>query len=158
MELRIFYSTFIVLLLMIMSIFGCAYMKGKIVVSPGTDRREDIMLEPAQRDQLLKEMRQLLQGVHGILTGLSGQEIDAQKVEESGRSVGMKMASDSDPAIMGKLPDLFKEMGVSVHRDFDELADAAKRGESEKQIMARLVSITSRCTTCHEIYRLTAKQ
>jgi hypothetical protein len=108
MELRILCSTFLILWLMSMSIFGCAYMKGKKVVSPGTDRRTEVVLEPAQRDQLLKEMRQLLQGVHGILTGLSGQEIDAQKVEESGRSVGMKMASDSDPAIMGKLPPRIK--------------------------------------------------
>ena len=39
------------------------------------------------------------------------------------RAVGMGMAADVEPAIMMKLPLPFKQMGMSVHRDFDAIAD-----------------------------------
>jgi cytochrome c556 len=61
-----------------------------------------------------------------------------------------------DPAIMLKLPLPFKQMGMSVHKDMDALADAIVQKETPAQILARLSSITARCTTCHDLYRLSA--
>lgn len=37
---------------------------------PGTDGRQEIMLAPAERDQILAEMRHLFKAVDGIVRGL----------------------------------------------------------------------------------------
>ena len=122
---------------------------------PGTDGRMQIVLAPAERDLILKEMRMLLKAVHGVVTGLAGQEQEADRtqVEQAARSAGMGMAADVNPALMAKLPLPFKQMGMSIHRDMDALADAVVRKENPQQILQRLSSMTARCTTCHDLYR-----
>jgi cytochrome c556 len=120
---------------------------------PGTDGRTEIVLAASERDQILAEMRQLLKAVHGVVTGLSTPDGDVKAVERAARDVGMKMAADTEPAIMAKLPLPFKQMGMSIHRDMDALADAVVQKETPQQILQRLSSMTARCTTCHDMYR-----
>lgn len=133
---------------------GWFFVKGW--TTPGSDGRMQILLAPAERDQILGEMRLLLKAVHGVVTGLAGQDrqADRMQAEQAARAAGMGMAADVDPALMAKLPLPFKQMGMSVHKDFDGLADAIAQGETPQQVMARLASITSRCITCHDLYRL----
>jgi len=57
---------------------------------------------------------------------------------------------------MMKLPGAFKQMGMSVHKDMDALADAIAQKETPQEVLQRLSSITARCTTCHDLYRLSA--
>jgi len=122
----------------------------------GTDGRMEILLAPNERDLILGEMRQLLKAVHGVVTGLAGQDqpADRQQIEQAARAAGMGMAADVNPAIMVKLPLPFKQMGMSIHRDMDALADAVAQKETTQQILQRLSSMTARCTTCHDMYRL----
>lgn len=130
---------------------GWLFVKGWTV--DGRDGRTEIVLAPAERDQILAEMRQLLKAVQGVVTGLSGSDGDLKIVEEAARAAGMTMAADVNPAIMAKLPLAFKQMGMSVHQDMDQLADAVVQRETPPQILRRLSSITARCTTCHDLYR-----
>lgn len=130
---------------------GWLFVKGWTV--EGRDGRTEIVLAPAERDQILGEMRQLLKAVQGVVTGLSGSDGDLKIVEEAARAAGMTMAADVNPAIMAKLPLAFKQMGMSVHQDMDQLADAVVQRETPPQILRRLSSITARCTTCHDLYR-----
>ena len=130
---------------------GWLFVKGWTV--DGRDGRTEIVLAPAERDQILAEMRQLLKAVQGVVTGLSGSDGDLKMVEESARAAGMAMAADVNPAFMAKLPLAFKQMGMSVHQDMDQLADAVVQRETSPQILRRLSSITARCTTCHDLYR-----
>ena len=53
-----------------------------------TDGRTQIMLAPAERDLILGEMRMLLKAVHGVVTGLAGQdqEADRTQMEQAARS------------------------------------------------------------------------
>jgi hypothetical protein len=64
---------------------------------------------------------------------------------------------DVEPAIMMKLPLPFKQMGMSAHRDFDAIADGIAQAEVGSQTVQRLRSIMSGCTSCHELYRFSAK-
>ena len=122
----------------------------------GSDGRVEVLLAPAERDLILGEMRQLLKAVHGVVTGVAGQDqpADRQQIEQATRAAGMGMAADVNPAIMAKLPLPFKQMGMSIHRDMDALADAVAQQETPQQILQRLSSMTARCTTCHDMYRL----
>ena len=123
--------------------------------TPGTDGRMQILLAPAERDLVLGEMRMLLKAVHGVVTGLAGQdqEVDRTQIEQAARSLGMDMAADVNPTLMAKLPLPFKLMGMSIHRDMDALADAVAQKETQQQILQRLSSMTARCKTCHDLYR-----
>lgn len=125
---------------------------------PGADGRTEILLAPAERDLILTEMRQLLKAVHGVVTVLGSPDQQLKAAEGSARAAGMAMAADVNPAIMLKLPLAFKQMGMSIHKDMDHLADGIAQGESSVQILNRLSSMTARCTTCHDMYRFaTAK-
>jgi cytochrome c556 len=109
---------------------------------------------------ILGEMRMLLKAVHGVVTGLAGQDqaADRTQMEQAARSAGMHMAEDVNPALMAKLPFPFKQMGMSIHRDMDALADAIAQKETPQQILQRLSSMTTRCTACHDMYRFSAER
>ncbi len=138
-------------------LMGWFFVKGWTV--PGSDKRMEVRLVPSERDLILAEMRQLLQSVHGVVSGLSEADAKAglKAAEQAARRAGMAMAADVNPAVMMKLPLPFKQMGMSVHRDFDELAEGIVLGEQQAQVLNRLSSITSRCTTCHDLYRLSSE-
>jgi len=120
---------------------------------PGNDGRTEIILASSERDLVLAEMRGLLKAVHGVVTALGTPDQPLKAAEASARAAGMAMAADVNPAIMLKLPLPFKQMGMSIHKDMDHLADAIAQGESPPQILNRLSSMTARCTTCHDMYR-----
>ncbi len=120
---------------------------------PATDGRTEILLAPAERDLVLAEMRDLLKAVHGVVTVLGSPSPNLKEAEGAARGAGMAMAADVNPAIMLKLPLAFKQLGMSIHKDMDQLADGIAKGETSQQILSRLSSITARCTTCHDMYR-----
>lgn len=126
----------------------------------GADGRMQIVLAPEERDLVLGEMRMLLKAVHGVVTGLAGQDLEADRtqIEQASRSAGMGMAADVNPVLMAKLPLPFKQMGLSIHQDMDALADAIVQKETPQQILQRLSSMTARCTTCHDLYRFSTER
>ena len=133
---------------------GWLFVRG--TTAAGTDGRTQVLLAPAERDQILGEMRQLLLAIDGILGGLSesNQSVMKERVVKAARSAGMEMAADNSPLLMAKLPLAFKQMGMSVHRDFDEMANRVNQGDNAQQVLRALSSITNRCTACHTMFRL----
>lgn len=99
-------------------------------------------------------MRLLLKTVDGILRGLGEPELDRRPLAAIAREAGMGMATDVEPTIMVKLPLPFKQLGMSIHKDMDALADAITEGATTQEIVRRLSDMTARCTACHEMYRL----
>lgn len=125
-----------------------------------SDGRTEVLLAPAERDQILAEMRQLLQAVDGILDGMTEPDRaeGSRRVAAAARGAGTDMAADVNPVLMAKLPLPFKQMGLSVHRDFDGLAERVAKGLPSDDILRDLSSITKRCTTCHGLYRLSVSR
>ncbi len=124
---------------------------------PGADGRTEIVLAPAERDLILTEMRQLLKAVHGVVSILGSSDQNLKAAEGPARAAGMAMAADVNPAVMLKLPLAFKQMGMSIHKDMDHLADGIAQGETSVQILNRMSSMTARCTACHDMYRFATK-
>ena len=120
--------------------------------SESADRRTAIHLAPTERDLVLGEMRQMLHSVHNLVTGLSAG--DPKIMEQAARASGMGMAADVNPIIMAKLPLAFKQQGMSVHRDFDALADTIARGADQATVLRDFTGITARCVGCHTAYHL----
>jgi len=122
------------------------------LTSQSSDQRTAIHLAPAERDLVLTEMRQMLHSVHNLVTGLSAG--DRKIMEQAARASGMGMAVDVNPILIAKLPLAFKQQGMSVHRDFDALADKIAQGADQATVLREFTGITARCVGCHTAYRL----
>ncbi|MCS6318255.1 MAG: cytochrome c [Nitrospira sp.] len=140
-----------VLWIVTMGVVAALFVQGH--TRPGTDGRTEIVLAQAERDLILTEMRQLLKTVHGVVTVLGSPDQNLKAAESAARSAGMAIAVDVNPAVMLKLPLAFKQMGMSIHKDMDRLADGIAQGDTSVQILNRLSSMTARCTACHDMYR-----
>jgi cytochrome c556 len=145
-----------VLWIMTITVLGWFFVKGW--TAEGSDGRTEILLAVAERDHILAEMRQLLKAVDGVVRELGELKPDQKQLEAAAREVGMHMAADTEPAIMAKLPLPFKQMGMSIHKDMDALADAIAQQETPQQLLKRLSSMTARCTVCHDMYRFRASE
>lgn len=142
----------IVLWLITLVILVFFFVRGN--TAPGSDNRTAIMLAPAERDLVLSEMRGLLTAVHDVLDGLN--KNDMKQVAEAAHRAGMGSAADVNPALMAKLPLDFKSLGMSVHHDMDDLAQAANSGKSAAELQAMLTSTMSKCLGCHAAWQLKA--
>ena len=114
------------------------------------DRREPVLLAPADREAILLEMRTMLQGVSDVLQALV--DNDLTKAEKAARASGT--ASAVDASFEKKLPAQFFQLGMRTHNRFDALADAIKAGATRDTITRRLAAVTASCVTCHATYRL----
>lgn len=84
--------------------------------------------------------------VHGLVAG------DLVMVEEAARASGMR--ATVDPRLEKKLPPHFLQLGLRVHKRFDQLADAIKTGATKDDVLKRLAALTGYCVGCHAAYRL----
>lgn len=134
-------------------LFAWFFVKGS--TSQGQDGRTAVLLAPGERDFVLQEMRNLLQGVQEILDGIN--RGDSAQIVRAARGVGMASAADVNPALMTKLPLSFKQLGMSVHHDMDALAAAAEGGKSGPELQALLAPTLAKCVGCHAAWRLANK-
>ncbi len=152
MTTRILSITALALWLVTAAVAAVLFVRGQTQTAP--DGRTAILLAPAERDLVLGEMRGVLASVHGIVQAVNAG--DTKGVAKAARASGMAAAADVNPALMAKLPLAFKELGLGMHRRFDELAAAADAGASREQVLERLGTQLSTCVGCHAGYRLDA--
>jgi len=136
------------------AVFAWFFVRGNTV--PGSDNRSAIVLAPAERALILGEMRGLLAGVHDILDAINRN--DRKQIAASARHVGTANAADVNPAIMAKLPLSFKQLGMSVHHDMDDLAAAADNGKPVGELQAMLTATMAKCVSCHGAWELKASE
>lgn len=142
----------ILLWLATLLVFGWFFIRGNTV--SGTDNRTAVVLGAGERNLILSEMRGLLAGTQKILDGINHN--DAKQVAQAARAVGMASAADVNPVLMAKLPLPFKQLGMSVHRDMDDLAQAAETGKAVDELQVMLTGTLSKCVACHEAWQLKA--
>lgn len=120
--------------------------------APASDGRSAILLTPGERDLVLAEMRAFLQAVQAISQAVS--EGDAARAASAARAVGAAAAAEVPLSLMAKLPLGFKELGLSTHRAFDQLAlDAEQMGDTAP-IQAQLATLLNNCVACHAAFRI----
>ncbi len=69
---------------------------------------------------ILQEMHMFLGGVQKITEALAKPDMVA--VAAAARNMGQKMVRDVSPALRAKLPQAFRQLGFSVHGEFDQIA------------------------------------
>lgn len=118
----------------------------------GAQDRQTIEVPPEGRELVLAEMRTMLSSVAGIVGGLA--ENDMASVAAAARASGAAAAVDMAPELSRRLPVEFKQLGMSVHNGFDDLAAAAKSGATRAEVLEQLRTQLGACVACHETYRL----
>ncbi len=116
------------------------------------DARTVLRLAPAERHLILSEMRQFLAGMQTISTALS--EDDMALVARTARGLGGAAAAGVPPTLMGKLPLGFKQLGLGVHRDFDQIALDAESLGDPAHTQAQLGQMLASCVACHGSYQI----
>lgn len=119
-------------------------------VEAAADGRTAIVLEPAERAFVLREMRGFVGGLQQLTAALARDDMKAVAAAASG--MGLHAAHAAPLALVAKLPLEFKTLGFGVHRAFDTLAaDAASRGDP-RHTLGQLASTLEKCVACHDGY------
>lgn len=121
-------------------------------VAPASDGREALILEPAERDLVLTEMRMFLSSVQKITQALT--EEDMETVVKAAREVGLAAQQAVPGSLMGKLPLAFKKLGFDTHKKFDELALDAEQLGDPNHALQQLSTLMNNCVACHSTYQI----
>jgi hypothetical protein len=132
------------------AVFAWFFVHGN--TEKGSDGRTAIVLQAAERDLILSEMRGLLSATQGVLDGANSG--DMKRIADASSAVGMKNAADVNPALMAKLPLEFKSLGMSVHKDMDAISNAAATGASSSEILKMTANTMNKCIACHSAWQL----
>jgi cytochrome c556 len=118
--------------------------------APSVDDRIDLGLTVGERAALLAEMRTMLASIQGILQGIG--EGDRERIAESARQSGNRMARATPENLRAKLPQAFRELGGPTHMMFEELAVRAETDDMDTLAGATAV-IMNQCLSCHATFR-----
>jgi hypothetical protein len=132
------------------AVFAWFFIRGNTVA--GNDGRTAVVLQAGERDLILSEMRGMLAATQGILDGANNG--DMQHISQAARAAGMAVTVDASPVLMAKLPLELKRLGMSVHRDMDDIADAAEKGRPPAEILKMTSGVLAKCVACHATWQL----
>lgn len=120
--------------------------------APNHDGRAVLELAPDERAMILEEMRLFLDGVQKM-TGALGQQ-DMTAAAQAARGLGQKMVHEVPPELRAKLPLEFRQLGFSVHRDFDQIAMDADSLKDVSHTLNQMSATLQKCVSCHAVYQI----
>ncbi|MCF6343797.1 MAG: hypothetical protein L3J15_03830 [Devosiaceae bacterium] len=139
----------IILIIIIGAMIYMFLIKGSTLKSE--DGRTAIIINDAERNMMLGDMRKFLENVQIITVALG--ENDMEAIVVAAENVGLR-DENPPPSLIAKLPLEFKTMGMDTHKAFDELAGLAKTDGDIQTVASALGNILINCTTCHAAYKI----
>lgn len=123
-------------------------------VADEVDNRQVLNLTEPQRHQVLTEMRDLLAGTQDILDALA--KDDMTTVAEHARALGFDMKHKAENPLHDVLPKEFMQIGMPMHKAFDQIAADATSLKDPKHTLQQLSATMDKCTACHATYQIQA--
>ena len=152
-RVSILYLAIIAALLGVIAVMAYTFLiAGKTVTAE--DKRSAIVLEPAERALVLGEMRGFLIAVQAITEAVTRN--DARAIAAAARPMGMSAAAGVPATLAAKLPLEFKQLGHSVHEDFDRIALDIEALGDVRHAHAQLGETLKKCVACHARYQIAA--
>ena len=136
----------IMLLILMLSMGVCAETK-----EVSTDKRISLGLSESEKVVFLREMRQMLTSIQGIIFGIG--ENNVQKIIQAARYSGNRMSRATPKSVKLKLPKSFQEIGGPTHMMFEELVIRAEADDMESLTLFT-AEIMQQCITCHEMFKV----
>ena len=122
------------------------------VMASDIDERRVLSITEMQRNHILTEMRALLAGTQNILSALAMDDMAA--VARHARPLGTGMAHKGEDHLQAVLPQEFMQLGMSVHKDFDQIAADAESLKNHKHTLKQLSESMNKCVACHDAYQI----
>lgn len=116
------------------------------------DERKVLALSTEERAFVLEEMRGLLSGTRMVIDGLVNEDMKA--VASAARSAGMGVMHNMPASFKTKLPMEFKQLGMSMHAGFDQIAMDADGMADPKLTLRQMNTILQTCVACHGSYQI----
>lgn len=114
--------------------------------------RETIVLNVAERELVLAEMRDFLQATQQITAALADEQPEA--AARAAHRVGAQARAAVPASLVAKLPLGFKQLGFDTHQRFDRLALDAEELGDRAIVLRQLGALMNNCIACHAAYRL----
>lgn len=158
--MRLFNFCALLTLLISTTSFAQGMMSGGSMGKPMTDKpmpanvedtRQVIPLTEAEITIVTVEMRQMLESVQGITSGLALG--DRKSVVEAASRSGSAMMQELPTQIRMKFPESFTQMGMATHKAFDQIAQKTKSIKDPTFVLKQLSTATQNCVACHATYR-----
>ena len=121
-------------------------------LAEGIDNRQVLNLTEPQRNHILAEMRELLAGTQDILAALAKDDMAA--VAKYSRALGFNMKHQAENPLHDVLPKEFMQIGMPMHKEFDQIAADAESLKDPKHTLQQLSATMSKCTACHATYQI----
>ena len=150
MELDKFARFALLLWVITIAVFAWFFIRGN--TTAGTDGRTAVILQPGERDFVMKEMRGLLAATQGMMEGASRGDI--VRIAKAARGAGMAGTAEVNPTLLTKLPIEFKRLGMSLHGDMDEIAKAAESGKPVPELLQMTSDALVKCVACHSVWQI----
>lgn len=149
------FSLILNILLLVIIGFGAYKFIFQVSIKISYDGRTAIVLNLAEKDLILAEMRTFLASTQQIVSAVSQDDLSLAitAAKKSGRAAQAEVPA----ALVGKLPMAFKKLGFDTHTKFDELAMDANDMEDKEQTLKLLGELMQNCVACHSAYRLDLK-
>lgn len=141
----------VALLLWVVLIAGGVWLFFSGYTAKAPDGRTEVLLTPPERRMVLREMRQMLGSVQGVVAALAADDT-AAAAEAAARSATVQ--AQPSPTMIARLPQDFMQRGMTVHDAFGALAEAARNGAPENDLQQRLGTILANCVACHAVYAI----
>lgn len=135
----------------ILMIIACLLISTSAIAAD-KDNRQILALSEAQRGHVLEEMRALLSGTRNILAALSNDDMAA--VSRYARLLGTDMGHKAEDHLKGVLPREFMQLGMSLHQDFDRIAEDAESRKDSRLTLRQLSDAMAKCVACHDAYQI----
>jgi hypothetical protein len=129
-----------------------ASLMATIAMADETDNRQILELSAPQRNYVLGEMRSLLAGTKDILSALAKDDMTA--VAEHAKALGFGMQHKAENPLHAVLPKAFMQLGMSMHQDFDLIAEEAVSLKNAKHTLQQLSTTMAKCNACHATYQI----
>lgn len=113
------------------------------------DNRVTLLVDSAERNQVLYDMRELLHGMFFIQNALARDDLKA--IPEVALPMGRVMQGMPQAALM-RMPDEYKFLGAGLQAAYTNVAEAAKAGDHRK-VDQHLAEAMSYCSGCHDTFR-----
>ena len=120
------------------------------------DKRQAIALPADQRDAVLKDMRNMLAAMQGVMEGAA--RMDVPRVRAAAQAAGTTALAGRDSAIDAQLPLEFRKRSLETYAMFDAMSEAIRGFTARDTALAYLSRISQQCVSCHAQYRLTTKE
>jgi hypothetical protein len=78
-------------------------------------------------------------------------------VAQEARALGLAMAGKGEDHLKSVLPEPFMRLGISVHKDFDNISHDAQSIKDPLHTLRQLGEAMKKCDSCHASYQIRVK-